>query len=275
VNLSMAGAMKRLLLIVAVLASACEAAAQSGGVPSIRSESSPSSSTSPEGIGEATAEEALRRAVWHSTEMLDARAYVLTYAERSARSSRAQGEQYLRRVSQLSSEQMTEWLQRLQRQRAELEGRRMAEEDARELTLRLTEERSRLTAEAGFNVQQTKARLTDLWLQRQAELAAPLSSRRDQRAAIAAGLRLAYDPMAPALDPASPPRTERAMAAASLPGDLPRGDPANFYRGDDRGGGIVIPTGGGVANAGGAGGGDASVGDAGGAAGSEAGSGGE
>lgn len=268
--------MKRLLLIVAVLVSACDAAAQSGGVPSIRSESPTTSSpTSPEGIDKAVAEEALRRAVWHSTEMLDARAYVLTYAERSARSSRAQGEQYLRRVSQLSSEQMTEWLQRLQRQRAELEGRRLAEEDARELTLRLTEERSRLNAEAGFNVQQTKARLTDLWLQRQAELAAPLSSRRDQRAATAAGLRLAYDPMAPALDPASPPRTERAMAAASLPGDLPRGDPANFYRGDDRGGGIVIPTGGSVADAGGAGGGGASVGDAGGAAGSEVGGGGE
>ena len=267
--------MKRLLLIVAVLASACDAAAQSSGAPSIRSESlTTSSPTSPEGIDEATAEEALRRAVWHSTEMLDARAYVLTYAERSSRSSRAQGEQYLRRVSQLSSEQMTEWLQRLQRQRAELEGRRLAEEDARELTLRLAEERSRLTAEAGFNVQQTKARLTDLWLQRQAELAAPLSSRRDQRAAAAAGLRLAYDPMGPTLDPASPPRWVRAMAAASLPGDLPRGDPANFYRGDDRGGGIVIPPVG-VADAGGAGGGAASAGEVGGTAGSEAGGGGE
>lgn len=263
--------MNRLLLIAAVMAMACDAAAQSSGSSSIRSVSP----TSPEGADEAVAEEALRRAVWHSTEMLDARAYVLTYAERSARSSRAQGEQYLRRVSQLSSEQMTEWLQRLQRQRAELEGRRLAEEEARELSVRLAEERLRLAEQAGYNAQQAKAWLTETWRQQQGELATPGLSRLDKWAAALAGQRLAYDPMAPALDPASPPRTERAMAAASLPGDLPRGDPANFYRGDDRGGGIVIPTGGGVADAGGAGGGAASVGDVGGAAGSEAGGGGE
>jgi hypothetical protein len=262
--------MNRLLLIAAVMAIACNAAAQSGGgAPSVQSESR----SSPEGSERAAAEEALRRAVWHSTEMLDARAYVLAYAERSAQSSRSQGELYLRRVSELSSEQMTEWLQRLQMQRAGLEGRRLAEEEARALSVAVAEERLRLTAQAGSNAQQAKARLSDTWQQHQAELAAPLSSRRDQRAATAAGLRLAYDPMAPTLDPASPPRWVRAMAAASLPGDLPRGDPANFYRGDDRGGEIVIPSGG--VDASGVGGGAAPAGDAGGAAGSEAGGGGE
>jgi hypothetical protein len=258
--------MDRLLLIAAVMAMACDAAAQSGGAPSIRSESA-TSPTSPAGADAATAEEALRRAVWHSTEMLDARAYVLAYAERSARSSRAQGEQYLRRVSKLSSEQMTAWLQRLQAQRAGLEGRRLAEEEARELSVAVAEERLRLTAEAGFNAQQAKARLTDSWRQRQAELAAPVLSRQDQWSAAVAGQRLAYDAMAPTLDPASPPRWVRAMAAASLPGDLPRGDPANFSRGDDRGGG-GIPTGVGDsgAAASGAGGGAASAGEAAGAA---------
>jgi hypothetical protein len=258
--------MRRLLLIAAVMAIACDAAAQSGGggAPSVRSESR----SSPEGAEQAAAEEALWRAVWHSTEMLDARAYVLAYAERSAQSSRSQGEQYLRRVSELSSEQMTEWLQRLQAHRGVLEGRRLAEEEARALSVAVAEERLRLAAEAGFNAQQAKARLTDSWRQRQAELAAPVLSRQDQWAAALAGQRLAYDAMAPTLDPASPPRWIRAMAAASLPGDLPRGDPANFSRGDDRGGGSVVPTGGGDGSttASGVGGGAASAGDAAGAA---------
>ena len=269
-------AMNRLLLIAAAMAMACEASAQSGGTPSIRSES-PTSPMSPEGTEEAVAEEALRRAVWHSTEMLDARAYVLAYAERSVRSSRAQGEEYLRRVSELSSEQMTEWLQRLQQQRAGLERRRLAEADARELSVGLAEERLRLAEQAGFNAQQAKAWLSDTWQQHQAELATPGLSRLDKWAAALAGQRLAYDPMAPTLDPASPPRSVRAMAAASLPGDLPRGDPANFSRGDDRGG-SGIPTGGGdgaAAASGASGGGAASAGDAGGAAAPAAGGGGE
>lgn len=254
--------MNRLLLMAVVMASACDAAAQSSGAPSIRSESS-TSPTSPEGTDQAVAEEALRRAVWHSTEMLDARAYVLAYAERSAQSSRAQGEQYLRRVSELSSEQMTEWLQRLQAQRARLEGRRLAEEEARELSVGLAEERLRQSGQAGFNAQQAKAWLTDTWRLQQAELAAPGLSRLDKWAAALAGQRLAYDPLAPTLDPASPPRSVRAMAAASLPGDLPRGDPANFSRGDDRGGGgIPSGAGDGGAAANGAESGAASAGDA-------------
>jgi hypothetical protein len=267
--------MNRLLLIAAVMAIACDVAAQSGGgvTPSVRSESR----SSPEGAEQAAAEEALRRAVWHSTEMLDARAYVLAYAERSAQSSRAQGELYLRRVSGLSSEQMTEWLKRLQAQRAGLEGRRLAEEEARELSVGLAEERLRLAEQAGFNAQQAKAWLTDTWRQEQAELAAPGLSRLDKWAAALAGQRLAYDAMAPTLDPASPPRWIRAMAAASLPGDLPRGDPANFSRGDDRGGGSGISTG--VGDGGAAASvvvvGAASAGDAAGAAAPAAGGGGE
>ena len=259
--------MNRVLLIAALMAMAYDASAQSSGTPSIRSESQ----TSPEGTEQGVAEEALRRAVWHSTEMLDARAYVLAYAERSAQSSRSQGEAYLRRVSELSSEQMTAWLQRLQAQRVGLERRRLAEEEARELSVGLAEERSRLAEQAGFNAQQAKAWLTDTWLQ-QAELATPGLSRLDKWAAALAGQRLAYDPLAPTLDPTSPRRSVRAMAAASLPGDLPRGDPANFSRGDDRGGGgVSVDAGDGGAAASGA----ASAGDAAGGAAPAAGGGGE
>ncbi|MBA4107810.1 MAG: hypothetical protein C0485_18910 [Pirellula sp.] len=249
--------MNQLLLIAALMATASDASAQSEGTLSIRSESK----MSPEGTEQAVAEEALRRAVWHSTEMLDARAYVLVYSERSAQSSRSQGEAYLRRVSQLSSDEMLEWLERLQQQRAGLEGRRLAEEEARELSAELAVERRRQAEQAGINAQLAKAWLTETWWQRQAEVAetaeSSTSTRKAERAAAVAGQRLAYDPLAPTLDPASPPRWVRAMAAASLPGDLPRGDPANFSRGDDRGGGGGIPTGGDAAASGAASGGDA------------------
>jgi hypothetical protein len=232
--------MKRLLLIVVAMASACETMAQSGATPSVRSQSVRSrSQTSPEGVTDAVAEEALRRAVWHSTEMLAARAYVLAYCERSKRMSRTDGERYLRRVSQLSSEEMLEWLGRVQQQRAALERRRLAEEEARALSVGLAEERLRKMDEAGYNVGQTKAWMTETWRQ-QAELAAePATSARlpiSERAAALAAQRLVFDPFAPTLDPASPGAYERYAAAASLPGDLPRGDPANFLRGDDRGG---------------------------------------
>lgn len=230
-----------------VMASTGDAMAQSSVTPSVRSESP----TSPEGTPDAVTEEALRRAVWHSTEMLEARAYVLAYCERSKRTSRSAGEQYLRRVSQLSSDEMLEWLAQVKQQRAALERWRLAEEEARALSVGLAEERLRKMDEAGANASQAKAWMTETWRQ-QAELAAAASSGRlplSTRAAALAGHRLAYDPMAPSLDPASPPRWVRAMAAASLPGDLPRGDPANFDRGDDRGGGGVPIGGGDVAPA--------------------------
>jgi hypothetical protein len=235
---------KRWLLIAAAVTAMSDAAAQTSGTPSIRSESP----ASPEGTEQAVAEAALRRAVWHSTEMLDARAYVLVYSERSAQSSRSQGEAYLRRVSELSSNEMLEWLRRLQQQRAGLEGRRRAEDEARELSAELAAERRRHAEQAGINAQLAKAWLTESWLQQQSELAETTASstatRQAGRASAVAGQRLAYDPLAPTLDPASPPRAVRAMAAASLPGDLPRGDPANFSRGDDRGSGGGMPTGG-------------------------------
>ena len=237
--------MNRLLLIAAVVASACEALAQSPGMPS-RSPVRSTSPTSPEGVDAAGAEEAVRRAVWHSTEMVDAREYVLNYCERSARSSRAQGEQYLQRVSELSSEQMLEWLERLQHQRVGLEGRRQAEDAARSLSVGLATDRLRQSAQAGINAGQAKAWMAEAWQQTEELAAKATPSRRSSWGAALAGQRLAYDAMAPSLDPASPPRSVRAMAAASLPGDLPRGDPANFYRGDDRG--AVAPGGDGSAS---------------------------
>jgi hypothetical protein len=199
-----------------------------------RSESPPLPETERE---RRVAEEALRQAVWHSTEMLDARAYVLDYSQRLAGSSRSQGERYLQRVSELSSEEMTGWLRRLQELRAAQERQLQAEEEARQWSVERAVQRLQESQQAGFNAQRAKDWLAEYWHQRAAQQALSPDSRAlrvEERAAALAGQQLAYDPFAPTLDPASPP--VRYAAAASLPGDLPRGDPANFYRGDDRGG---------------------------------------
>jgi hypothetical protein len=59
-----------------------------------------------------------------------------------------------------------------------------------------------------------------------------------------------YNPFAPTFDPASPSHYKRAAAAATLPGDLPPGDPRNFAVDvvgvDGPGPGTVILRGGGT-----------------------------
>jgi hypothetical protein len=211
------------------------------------------------------AEEALRQAVWHSTEMLDARAYVLDYSQRLAGSSRSQGERYLQRVSELPSEEMTEWLRRLQELRAAQERQLRAEEEARQWSVERAVQRLQESQQAGFNAQRAKDWLGEYWHQQAVQQALSPDSRamrEEERAAALAGQRLAFDPFAPTLDPASPPRWVRAMAAASLPGDLPRGDPANSYRGDDRGGSGAAVALDGTAASSAAGGGSAATGAA-------------
>ena len=53
-----------------------------------------------------------------------------------------------------------------------------------------------------------------------------------ERAAALEAQRLVFDPFAPTLDPASPGAYERYAAAASLPGDLPRGTGLALKLGD-------------------------------------------
>ena len=223
------------------------------------------------------AEEARRQEIWNSPEMRDARSYVLAYSARLAGSSRSKGEQYLRRVAELSPEGMERWLAELQRRRAILERQQRIAEEARQLSVEQAVARQEASQQAAFNAQQARNWMEALWQQRAVERAMAEASRHERRAersAQLAGQRLVYDPFAPTLDPASPGAYERYAAAASLPGDLPRGDPANFYRGDDRGGnpppgsdggvpgsgvGPVGPTGS-DAGGGGAGGGSAGAG---------------
>lgn len=180
---------------------------------------------------DAQREEAARFAVWNSEEMLDARRYVLEVGKRSARSSEREAEAFLDRLSTLSAEQMTQWLQRLQAQRRGIALQRAVEDEAREAR---TEESLALLREqqaAREQIHHWQARSTG-WLQSRFETERALTElRRGERADAIAAQRLQFNPFYPTLDPMTPPA--KIAAAATLPGDLPRSDPRNFIRGEE------------------------------------------
>jgi hypothetical protein len=189
-------------------------------------------------------EEQLRQELWNSDEMRDARTYVLQYSERLRGSSRSQGEQYLRRVAELPSAEMRRWLERLQQRRTFLEQQRRIAEQAQQWGIERALNQQYQSQQAGLNAQRARGWIIEVWQQQAADRAivdAAKIQRRGERAAQLDGQRLVFDPFAPTLDPASPGAYERYAASASLPGDLPRGDPANFYVGDDRGGAAPPP----------------------------------
>jgi hypothetical protein len=187
-----------------------------------------------------TSDAADRAALWNSPEMREAREYVAEYSRRSARTSPQQVERYLQQVSQLPSPQMQQWLRELQAKRIANERQQAVAESARQLGLDHAMQRIGQSQQAGFNAQQMKTAMAE-YAQMQSDLQQaaaeePPVDRKAELAAAIAAQRLVFDPFAPTLDPASPPARTRYAAAAVLPGDLPRGDPANFSRGDDRGG---------------------------------------
>lgn len=178
-----------------------------------------------------------RLAIWNSPEMVDARNYVLEYSQHSARSSFKEGEKFLAQVSRLSPSEMTNWLERLQARRAAIARQQEVTSAARQFALERAARRLEEARQAQANINQWQS-LIDMYLQDQLQWQ-HLSSqeqrslRESGRANAIIGQRLLFDPFAPTLDPASPSRRTRAYAAASLPGDLPRGDPRNFIRGEE------------------------------------------
>lgn len=237
--------------LVPQLATTAEAASENGGAPSAAvaalarsahttpsptddryqpadASATPSPADAP---SEAEREEAARFAVWNSEEMLDARRYVLEHGKRSARTSEREAQAFLNRLSTLSAEQMTQWLQRLQAQRRGIALQRAIEDEAREAR---TEESLALMREqeaARQSVRNWQARSTG-WLQSRFETERALTQlRRGERADAIAAQRLQFNPFYPTLDPMTPPA--KVAAAATLPGDLPRSDPRNFIRGEE------------------------------------------
>ena len=178
-----------------------------------------------------------RLAIWNSPEMVDARLYVLEYSERSARSSRKEGEQFLARLSQLSPAEMTSWLARLQAKRAGIARQQEVTSAARQMMMEQSARRLEAARQAYDNINQWQSQSAQFAQERlrsgQLFSQQQTAMREIGRSAAVAGQRLYFDPLAPTLDPASPPARTRYAAAASLPGDLPRSDPRNFIRGEE------------------------------------------
>jgi len=179
--------------------------------------------------------DAERLEIWNSPEMLEARAYVAEFSRRSARTSLAEGEQFLARLSQLSSEEMRSWLKRYQALRTNISREREVDEWARELTWQRAIERQEAARRASENVKnlrgQAAAASQEHYLTPPHDACQLKAAQAMQRGG-ALALQPSYDPLDPEFDPVNPHGHERRRAAAiSLLGDLPRNDPRNFMRG--------------------------------------------
>jgi len=102
----------------------------------------PSESDSPPGVGgnskttTSPAEiEAEKEQIWNSPEMLEARAYLETYFERSSQISDEQAKKYMADLKSLSPDQMRLWLLKFQQQRAERRQAYESERRARQLKI--------------------------------------------------------------------------------------------------------------------------------------------
>lgn len=176
--------------------------------------------------------DAQRAKIWNSPEMLEARAYVTEYGRRSRQFNAQAAEKYLANLSQFSPEQMEAWLQRYQARRTNLRKGEEAQQAARELSVRHALGRLDAVRQGYDNFNQGRNEGANIARDQLAE-----RQQFSERMALArqagrdAQLTQMYTPAYQWL--VYPPLWyQERMAAASLPGDLPAGDPRNFIRGD-------------------------------------------
>jgi hypothetical protein len=165
--------------------------------------------------------------LWNSAEMLAARNFVLEFSRRSARTTLAEGEHFLKQLSQLPPDAMRSWLVRYQSRRMNAYQQQAVEQWARQLMLEQALDRQEA-------MRQAYARMDEL--RNQAALAAQQARasgglRKGTPEDVLTWLRPDYDPMEATTDPMNPRGYKRRVAAAmTLPGDLPRDDPRNYDR---------------------------------------------
>jgi hypothetical protein len=180
--------------------------------------------------------DAERRQIWNSPEMREARGMVMEYVRRSAQTTESEGREFLLRLSQLSPDDMRSWLERYQQRRMRLAVQQSVGEAARQLAIEEAVSRQEATRQAFDNINQYQSAAAAWAHQQYATLGAASQLLRNQRTmqrdvTLSAELEQDFDPFYPTFDPMTPPR--RIAAAATLPGDLPRGDPRNFIRGEE------------------------------------------
>ncbi len=176
-------------------------------------------------------QDAERLKIWNSPDMVQARAYVLKYSTLSKRFKPTDAETYLAKLREMPPVEMSKWLQRFKTRQANLArsaavaraGRQMAIDHA--LNQHNAVERSYANIEQG----QAEAALMagerfNALSQSAWDLSAVRTADRDDQ--LAQSYAKAYSWII------LPPWYTRIAAAASLPGNLPPGDPRNFIRGD-------------------------------------------
>jgi len=177
-------------------------------------------------------QDAQRREIWESPDMQAAREYIENYASRSTRFTSKAAAVYLAKLERLSPSEMKAWLERFKLKQANLARAAEVARAGRQMAVDQAIARQQAVQQAYVNMKQAQSEAALLNRQRIAEqlqMGREMASARDEfRSEQATALihardyRWIFDP----------PYYTRVMAAATLPGDLPRGDPANFIRGD-------------------------------------------
>lgn len=172
--------------------------------------------------------------IWNSPDMLEARNAVMEFCRRSARTSPAEGQQFLARLSRLSPDKMRLWLERFQARRTNASRGQELARKARQLAVEgaiRRQEAIRQTAQNIAEMRRQAAEPTEEQLSSKPRLEAANYHYVPHGGPGSMGATLSYDPFSPEFDPSSPRGYARRVAAAmSLPGDLPASDPRNFIR---------------------------------------------
>jgi hypothetical protein len=168
--------------------------------------------------------------VWTSTEMHKACEHVIDFSRRSAMTTTAEGQKFVTRLSELSVDDMRKWLECYQSRQAYLSFQREVDEVARQLMLEHALGQQDAMRQAAENVSKLRSEAMEAARENQLLSDGPAALRRLQRqSAISSQLVQQFNPFEAVFDPSSPTGYSRKVAGAmSLPGDLPRGDPANF-----------------------------------------------
>ncbi|HYO25568.1 MAG TPA: hypothetical protein VEQ85_11550, partial [Lacipirellulaceae bacterium] len=187
--------------------------------------STPGSTASPDQL------EAERLRIWSSPRMVEARQWVSDYGQRSARFTSQDAARYLEWMRQLSPTDMNRWLDRYDARRAQLARAAEVARAARQASVSQALERQQ-----GFQ----QARDTAVRNQTAGALLARdrIAQQQMQGHAAAAAQDASRNALLSQQNARDfswiifPSRRTRAFAAATLPGDLPAGDPRNFARGE-------------------------------------------
>ncbi|RIK82346.1 MAG: hypothetical protein DCC67_07320 [Planctomycetota bacterium] len=183
-------------------------------------------------------DDAQRKRIWNSPEMVEARQYVLEYSRRSVQFGPSQARRYLARLETLSPSEMRDWLRRFQARRAQLARSSAVARLARQQSVSQALDRIEGSRQALANISEGQteaaARTRDrVHAQQEVADMSVAAKRVGRRNSIQWMLLQGFNPFDPTLDPAGGDYYMRqAGAAVTLPGDL-IDENGNHIRGTD------------------------------------------